>query len=64
MTWNKAKSLTANWSVLLQGHVARWIRDEVDRYVVARRRGSQEDADREFRQVGRAPEIRRDFGTR
>ena len=40
------------------GHVARWIREEIDRYVVARRRGSQEEADRAFRQVGKAPEIR------
>ena len=41
-----------------EGHVARWIRDEVDRYVVARRRGTDEEADRLFRQVGRAPEIK------
>ncbi len=35
------------------GHVARYIREEVDRMVVARRRGSKEEADRAFRQTGR-----------
>lgn len=35
-----------------QGHVARYIRDEVDRYVVARRRGTKEEADSGFKQVG------------
>ncbi len=35
------------------GHVARYIRDEVDRMVVVRRRGTKEEADRAFRQTGR-----------
>lgn len=39
-----------------KGHVARYIREEIDRYVVASRRGTKEDADRSFRQVGRAAE--------
>lgn len=35
-----------------QEYVTRYIRDEVDRYVVARRRGTKEEADRLFKQTG------------
>lgn len=34
------------------GHVARYMRQEVDRMVVVRRRGTKEEADRAFRQTG------------
>ncbi|WP_158747673.1 DDE-type integrase/transposase/recombinase [Acidisphaera sp. L21] len=55
--WNKdfpGRALTCP----SEAHVARWMREEVDQYTVARRRGTKEDADRLFRQVGKAPEIK------
>ena len=49
--WNDANPDYILWCPS-SGHVARFIREEVDRKVVVHRRGSKEEADRTFRQVG------------